>query len=93
MAVAFATDPPSFSSDNLLTFLQGQPDACLTYSIEGRAGHIDGIRYHIFDRIFKDHTREWDCIEEDAAAEFVRLSKLPEDALEELWEAVSFASP
>lgn len=93
MAIMLASNPPSFSSDNPFILVPGQPDASLTYSIQGRTGYIDGRRYQIFDQIFEDHAREWDSIADGAAAEVIQLSKLPETVLAEIWEAVSYISP
>ena len=88
MAVALPTNPPSFSNENPFVLVRGQPDASLTYSINGRAGHIAGDRYHRFERIFHDRTRDRDSIADSAAADVVQLSSLPEDVLADLWEDV-----
>lgn len=89
MSVALASNPPSFSSDNPFILVRSQPDASITYSIEGRAGYIDDIQYQVFDQIFEEHAREWDSIADGAAAELIQFSNLPENALAEIWEAVS----
>jgi hypothetical protein len=88
MAIALATNPPSFSGSNPFQLMRAQPDAFLSYTIKERAGHIAGIRYQIFERIFHDRTREWDFIADSAAAEVVQLSHLPDDILAGLWEEV-----
>jgi hypothetical protein len=90
MAILLASNTPSFSSDNPFLLVRTQPDASLTYSIDGRTGYIDGGQYQIFDRIFEDHAREWDSIADGVAAELIQLSNLPEDTLGDLWETVSF---
>jgi hypothetical protein len=92
MAIVLATNPPSFSSDNPFILVRGKPDESITYSIEGRAGYIDGRQQEIFDRIFEEHAREWDSIADGAAAELIQLSNLPEDVLAEIWDVVSLFS-
>jgi ankyrin repeat protein len=89
MSIVLDSNPPSFSSDNPFILVRGQPDASTAYSIEGRAGYIDGRQYQIFDQIFEEHAREWDAIADGVAAELIQLSNLPEDVLAEIWEAVS----
>lgn len=89
MAVILTSTPPSFSGDNPFILVQNQPDASITYSIEERAGYIDGRQYQIFDHIFEEYAREWDSIADGAAAELIRLSNLPEEVLAGIWEAVS----
>jgi hypothetical protein len=90
MAVVLSSDPPLFSSDNPFMLVRSQPDAPITYSIEGRDGYIDGRQYQIFDQIFEEHAREWDSIADGAAAELIQSSNLAENVLADIWEAVSW---
>jgi hypothetical protein len=69
-------------------FRKQQAVPTLTYFIGSRRGFISEQQLRSFTEVFEAHTAELDRIENNVAANIVKVTGLPDTDLETLWDLV-----